>query len=73
MTAGVRFIPQAPRCGCCDRPVAFALCEHCNEPTCVDHFARVSGHDGAVAYVCVRCAEVLQAATPEPQLVEVAP
>ncbi len=72
MTAGVRFIPKAPQCGCCDRPEAFAVCERCNEPTCVEHFARVVAHDGAVAYVCVICAEAIAKETAEPQRVAVA-
>jgi hypothetical protein len=63
MTAGVRFIPQAPRCGCCDRAEAFAVCEHCQEPTCVAHFVRVRSFEGAVRYVCTLCAEAMKETT----------
>lgn len=60
MTAGVRAIPATPRCGCCDGYQAFAICERCQEPTCVKHFARITSFEGGVSYVCVVCAEAIE-------------
>lgn len=71
MTAGVRAIRQPQRCGCCDQLETVAICERCDEPTCLVHFARVESFDGAVQYVCVICAEALAQEAAAPQRVAV--
>lgn len=57
MTAGIAKVRQIPRCGCCDRPQAFAICARCDEPMCVDHFVRSTDVDGSKRYECTLCHE----------------